>query len=277
MEEIENYNLTLTSQPFDGELRRGRGAKLIYDEDNKIMGSALGKSVYDLNGNKIALYSRTEKTEDGGKRVKQLIYDAEGGEYRLADGKFYRYGKLCGTVEVTERNAAHILLLAAMALFLTAVIIFTALIGTPFDGRPIADIKDENGSWEAQTVVGVFDDKVLPGSGGEYGFIVRNPHDVTLYYSFSIRARYVGELETDYFPITFRLKMNNAVIGTQSWLTAEELNYSELLILPESEQAFGLEWRWAFDGGNDENDTLIGADGGKISLVLELTAQAGDN
>ena len=71
--------------------------------------------------------------------------------------------------------------------------------------------------------------------------------------------------------------MNNAVIGTQSWLTAEELNYSELLILPESEQAFGLEWRWAFDGGNDENDTLIGADGGKISLVLELTAQAGDN
>ena len=80
MEEIENYNLTLTSQPSDGELRRGRGAKLIYDEDNKIMGSASGKSVYDLNGNKIALYSRTEKTEDGEKKVKQRIYDAEGGE-----------------------------------------------------------------------------------------------------------------------------------------------------------------------------------------------------
>ncbi len=84
---------------------------------------------------------------------------------------------------------------------------------------------------------------------------------------------YEGGVPVRDFPIKFRIKMNNLIVETEEWRKVEDLKLSELLLLPASEHAFTLEWNWAFEGGNDENDTLIGADGGKISLVLHISAQ----
>ena len=71
--------------------------------------------------------------------------------------------------------------------------------------------------------------------------------------------------------------MNNALIQTDRWLTVDELSYAKLSMMPQSDQSFTLEWRWAMDGGSNYGDTLIGSDGGKISIVLNLTAQQGGN
>ena len=58
MEEMQNYNLNLTQQPFEGNFRRGRGAKIIYDAHDKILGSVSKKKVFDLNGEEIALLKK---------------------------------------------------------------------------------------------------------------------------------------------------------------------------------------------------------------------------
>lgn len=290
MEEMQNYNLNLTQQPFEGDFRRGRGAKIIYDAHDKILGSVSKKKVFDLNGEEIALFARKELKEDSsGKNNKIRLYtvDCEGEEengFYLSDGRFYAIlgenEMLLGTCEVTERNLVHIALLAVLAVFLALFIAFVTIINLPFEGSPVIDIKDKNGAWEAQGVIAVFDDKVLPGSEGEYSFVIRNPYEVSLDYSFALTPKYDGNIDIsdiDYFPLTFRLRMNNALIQTDRWLTVDELSYTKLSMMPKSDQSFTLEWRWAMDGGSNDGDTLIGADGGKLSIVLNLTAQQGGN
>ena len=67
--------------------------------------------------------------------------------------------------------------------------------------------------------------------------------------------------------------MNNVILETDAWRPVEELVFDDMVILPQTQHSFTLEWNWLFDGGSDDNDTLIGTDGGKISMVLQLTAQ----
>lgn len=286
MEENQNYNLNLTQQPFEGEFRRKRGAKIIYDAKDRFLGTASKKGIYDLNGENVALFSRKENKEDlSGKNHKIRIYAVgEEDAFYISDGSVYSTSgeeeKLIGTCEVTERSPVRIVLFALLAVFLALLIVFIAIINLPFDGRPVIDVKDSNGSWEAQGVVGVFDDKVLPGSSGEYEFVIRNPYEVALDYSFSLTPKYEGNVKIEdigYFPLTFRLRMNNALVETDNWLTVDQLSYTELSMMPNSDQSFTLEWRWAFDGENDYEDSIFGADGGKISIVLNLTAQQGGN
>ncbi len=290
MEEKQNYNLNLTQQPCEGDFRRGRGAKIIYDAHDKILGSVSKKKVFDLNGEEIAFFARKEIKENStekNNKIRLYTVDCEGEEengFYLSDGRFYTISgedeTLLGTYEVTERNPVRIALLAVLAVFLALFIVFVTIINLPFEGRPVIDVKDKNGAWEAQGVIAVFDEKVLPGSKGEYGFVIRNSYEVSLDYSFALTPKYDGDLDIsdiDYFPLTFRLRMNNALIQTDRWLTVDELSYTKLSMMPQSDQSFTLEWRWAMDGGSNDGDTLIGADGGKISIVLNLTAQQGGN
>ena len=284
MEEMQNYNLNLTPQPFGGKFRRRRGSKIIYDSRDRAMGAVSGKTVTDLNGEVTALFSRVEKRENSReKKYKIRIYAADGRDaFYLADGKFYSISdgeeRLIGSCDVTERNPVRIAFFGLLTVFLALLTVFITVINLPFDGRPVIEIRDGNGSWEAQGVVAVFDGKILPGSSGEYPFVISNPYGVALDYSFALTPEYEGNVAgTEYFPLTFRLKMNNVLIRTDEWLTAEELVYKELSVMPNSDQSFTLEWRWAFDNGNDGGDTLIGADGGKISVVLNLTAKQGGN
>ena len=160
-------------------------------------------------------------------------------------------------------------------LCLAVTIILLALIGLPYGDRerPVIDIADSGGSWEAQGTVAVFPRSLKPGSSGNYEFILNNPHDAAMDYTFSLEPLYNGE-KIDYFPLTFRLRMNNVLLESEEWKTVDELKFDQMTIWNRSTQVFTLEWRWAFENGNDDGDTFIGADGGKISLVLRVTAQA---
>ena len=91
-------------------------------------------------------------------------------------------------------------------------------------------------------------------------------------YDFEIEALYRGEPVSD-FPIQYRVRMNNALLNTEEWLDIEELDFSDLTFLGESEQLITLEWRWLFEQGNDDLDTQYGIDNGDYSLVFHITAE----
>ncbi len=283
MSEFENFSVELTREPFEGEFSAPYGGRILYGPHGKILGTVSGKRICDLNGHELAVYCGKENSEDGnGKKIKSRIYSGKDGvRFSLIADRLYSVTEagedFVGTIEVTGRNPAHIILLSALALLLAATIAFIALINLPVYEHPVIEVKDDNGNWSAQGKIAVLDDTVKPGSSGEYGFVISNPYEVELMYSFAIVGVYEGTEEEIYFPLQFRLKMNNALIETDRWLKADELKYSELEMRAKSEQSFTLQWRWSFEDGNDGNDTLIGADGGKLSLILKLTAQRGGN
>lgn len=275
------YNRILTEDGFSGRFRRAGKARVLRDDSDRILGSVGQAGLYALGGDKIAELKshRTRETEDG-KEIREAEYISDTRSFRLLGDDLYEVTKSgaltpLGHIERKQRNIARITVLSILTAFLVATVILLALVNLPMSEteRPIVDIRDNNGSWEAQSVVAVFDGEIRPGSSGEYGFVVNNPHNIEMAYAFSIVPQYEG-VAIEEFPITFRLKMNNVLLESDDWLTADNLDFSDMIILGGTKQSFTLQWQWAFDGGNDENDTVIGADGGKISMVLRLTAQA---
>lgn len=283
-------NTYITEEEFSGEFRRH--GNVLYDKKGKPLGSVSRKRICDLNGKEIAKCVKEEKiTDENDRNARVAEYASETRNFRLVCDKLYLLGKQgeewLGRVARTERNAVHIALLSVLAFFLIATVILITLIGLPVadgantlppepddDTVPIINITDDTGAWEDAGAIGMFGSSLRPGSSGQYKFTIHNPHeDKTLNYAFWIEPRYEGGVTVSDFPIKFRIKMNNLIVETEEWRKVEDLKLSELLLLPASEHAFTLEWNWAFEGGNDENDTLIGADGGKISLVLHISAQ----
>lgn len=282
MAKVIEYDKYLTDTGFsDGDrYRRGKKARKLYNVEDKILGGVSDDAIFDLKGNGIAaLKSKTENEGDDGRKIRVAEYSSETRGFRLVDNKLYSiedgHSKLVGYYKKRERNAPRITALSVLAAALAAIIAIIALIGySPIDEstvKPIIEIKDVNGDWEAQGTVAVFPSKLKPGDEGEYGFVLNNPHEEEMNYSFSLEPIYEG-VDIDYFPIEFKLKMNNMIVVSDRWRHIDELNFSDMHILGNTSQSFALQWRWAFDGEN-EKDTIIGRDGGKISIVIHVTAQ----
>lgn len=140
---------------------------------------------------------------------------------------------------------------------------------------PEFEIKDRNGSWEAQGTVAVFNDMINPGNCGEYDFIISNLAGVKLKYSFVMEEVYTGTDEKWSSFMQYRLKMNGQHLETDVWFSADNLSYDGIIILPNTKQLMTLEWRWNFDG-DDENDTTIGKQGGTYSVVFHLQAEVAE-
>lgn len=267
------YNQKLTSGTFDGNLTVARGHKLITDADGKALGTLSKKHICDLNGKEIATYVSTEKSVSAeGKTVKKRIYDSSLGKLKLSDNVVWLGEEALGTVPSRERNLVAIIMLAIASLLLISTILFVAVVDVPFLDKPTIDIKDKNGALTGNGTIAVLGDSIAPGSSGAYEFIINNPHNVPVIYEFKISDYYEDE-EITGFPMEFRLKMNNMLVGEGKWLSADELVYSGITMLPESSHTFTLEWRWLFEGGNDEYDTTLGRENGEYSLKLHLTAE----
>lgn len=56
-------NSLLTAEPIE-KVRFKRGCRAVYDADGKLLCGIHKKAIYDLNGNKIADYDRTETREE---------------------------------------------------------------------------------------------------------------------------------------------------------------------------------------------------------------------
>lgn len=170
-------------------------------------------------------------------------------------------------------NGRLIIMITAITLLLVA-FVFLLLIDTPVQSPPKivlkdmedSDILDEN--YELQ----FFDQTIYPGASGEYSFRVENPYTQRLSYSFEIVALYRGEPVED-FPMLYRVRLNNGLLNTEEWLDVEDLDFSELVFLPESEHLITLEWDWPFESGDDQKDTQYGIDNGDYALVFHITAE----
>ncbi len=270
------YNPKFTPEPFDGNVTVSRGQKLINDAKGLALGTLSGKAIFNLTGDKIADFEGTEFVIDAeGNKKKRSNYTSEAyGKLWLADGVLYGDDTTpIGYVPIRERNITSIIALALASLFLLATIIFIWMIDLPYAEVPVIDIKDDSGSWTAQGTIAVFDETISPGTSGEYVFVLNNPHNVDLNYYFKIKEMYNDEEVTN-FPLEFRLRMNNVLMETERWLSAEELLYEDLVILADTDHRFTLEWRWKYESGDDALDTYFGVDGGVYTLVFDLTAES---
>ncbi len=284
-QQTAEYNTALTARAFTPEDKfcRARKAHVLCDASGRILGSVSDNGVYDLFGNEIASVTG-EAQADANENVRIVQYASQTHRYCLEGDALYDIDgkkKYIGSIIQKERNPFKIIVLSALTVLLTVIIVLLAFIQMPIvnippdsedDILPVIDIRDNNGAWEAQGIIAVFGDSVCPGDYGEYGFIVGNPQDAAMQYAFYIEPKYGGNVTAE-FPIEFRLRMNNLPVQSEEWKRVDELRFDALHILPQSSQSFTLEWRWPFTAGKDENDTLIGADGGKISLVLHVSAQ----
>lgn len=284
MAEDVEYNRILTEAEFGekDKFRRARKTRVVYDASKKIMGSISVSGLFDLLGNKVAEFDVKRTQTDGETEIEVSEYVGGGRRYTLRGDELYdgeNAGPI-GYVEKRVRNKFRIIVLSVLAALLTAAAVLIAItvlpssdVSEPPSVVPVINISDKNGDWSEQGVIAVFSDGVKPGSSGKYEFMIANPHEVKMEYGFYIEPEYHGGADAD-FPLLFRLKMNNVPIESTQWKEVGQLRFDELTIEPESAQSFVLEWSWPFENGNDENDTLIGADGGSISLVLHLSAQA---
>lgn len=267
------YNSKLTNDPFDGNLTVKRGYKLITDAQGRPLGTLSGKEILDLNGKQIATLERVEIAPNAaGKKQKSRFYTSPKGEMRLFDSVLFVDGEPLGKIPARERSVSHIVMLSVATLMLLATMMFVWLIDIPFADVPTIEVKDNQGTWEAQGTIAVLDSSIAPGSSGEYVFILENPHNTSLSYSFAIKEFYNGEEVSD-FPLEFRVRMNNVLLETEEWLSAEELQYTEMIMLPDSMHRFTLEWRWQFEQGDDARDTYFGETNGAYTLEFQMTAQ----
>lgn len=169
-----------------------------------------------------------------------------------------------------------VIILILCAMLITTVVLFALLFAPQKNTEiPEFEIADNNGMWEAQGTVAVFDNVIKPGDSGEYQFIISNVTDAKLVYAFVLQEKYTGADSNWTSFIQYRIRMNGKLIETDEWLTADELRFDDLVILANTKHLMTLEWRWAWDGDN-ANDTKIGNRGGEFSISLKLQAEVVD-
>lgn len=173
-----------------------------------------------------------------------------------------------------SRNGLKVIMMLIIATVLLIIFIVFALLLAPRDSIPEFEITDRHGSWEAQGTIAVFDDTIVPGSSGEYQFILKNASEGTLRFGIELSEyRYTSEFAEPF--MQYRLKMNGINLDTnaEEWHYVNDLNYYDLKILPGTEHMMTLEWRWPFESGNDSNDTVVGRAGGELSVVFFVWAE----
>ena len=175
------------------------------------------------------------------------------------------------TSQSKKKNPAlTVVLMCIIATILIIVFLVVALIIAYKITIPEFEITDQNGEWTAQGEIAVFDNKINPGSEGEYKFIIKNDSGEKLKYGFKLSEQIGSNNEVSPF-MQYRLKMDNIPLDDE-WHYAG-VDYSDIEILSGSKHLMTLEWRWPFESGNDINDTLIGSTQGQLSVHMSLWAE----
>lgn len=269
------YNTRFTSEQFGGEIQFDKKYRTVTTPQGESLCGVSSKNLCDLNGKVFADFSHEQKVESDGKKIAVRVYRSwQYGDFTVKENSLWLGEELLGSMPAKKKRTS-LILLGATCILLALTIALIALIDLPqsVTTAPVIDVKDDNGSWSAQGTIAVLDDKIMPGSDGEYEFIIRNPHDIRLSYSFTIGERY-NDGPVENFPLEYRVRVNNALIGSEQWLSATELHFENLLLMAESDYLVSLEWRWPFEGADNAVDTDFGTDAGEYSLEFVLTAEA---
>lgn len=253
-----------------GEKILSRKYKLIFDSNNKAIYGISNKDICDLKGNKIAFFACDESNR------KQKVFNSEIGKFVLLGNTLYLNEIKVGSFKNgTSKASVFLLLVAAILLSITFSIIL--FIDTPNNDATVINMVDKEGEVKVTKTIAVFDNEIMPGSKGEYNFVLKNPHSYSLRYQFDITEFYNNEDIAD-FPLVYKIKMNNMYIVNEyipydTWVSGEALKFANLDIAASSTQRFTLEWYWPFESGNDTLDTYFGQNNGKYYLSVRLEAE----
>ncbi len=268
------YNARFTSDEVPKKVSFGMRYNGVYDEDDKIVLGVNKKSICDLNKKQIATFSHIENSTVNGAKKKIRCYESNYGTFKISDDDVIRLNnQIVGTIHRKYKKGIGSALFAIALIILTIGIV--ALIEVPDRNGIISiDLIDKDGDFEDGRTIGIFPDKIHPGSHGVYTFTIKNTENVPVQYTLDLSEMYNDEPIID-FPIHYKMKMNNEYFGNSvvTWLDGNELIFSELIIPAKSDTDFAIEWEWPFESGQDPEDTNFGIENGKYSLFLTITAQ----
>ena len=167
----------------------------------------------------------------------------------------------------------------------------------PVDGEGGAVTRDERAEWTSQTDIDLFqnsytgtggnitvnaengDKLIAPGTTNRYAFSIQNTGNIALSYSVTLQG--VLDAKNPNISMEYRLRRGNAwLIGDEThWVTTAELNAAEEKadLYPEKSDPFLLEWRWKFEGSDEEDTALAAIASGRsdaFSLTISTTAEA---
>ena len=123
-------------------------------------------------------------------------------------------------------------------------------------------VDDVNGNYIYQQNLKIFtnsafeqEDMIAPGVSNTYNFIVHNSSNVNLKYN--ILMYDVSDYNVN---LKFRLRRNNKyVVGSDSkWVSVSELKKDDLFIEEGSSDSYSLDWKWPYNDGKDNEDTIAG-------------------
>ncbi len=177
-----------------------------------------------------------------------------------------------GSDKKRRARIVPVIIISCVAVAIISVIIAIAILRpwVPSSEVPIIDIGDGNSQWGE--TVDMLPEKVYPGGEGEYFFKMKNSHDDAMTYSFDIREIYNGKHVED-FPIEFRF-IKDGEPWTEYWYSSEELSKFTFTVHPQEKYDCGIQWRWKFESGDDERDTLYGIEGGSYALDILIKTVA---
>lgn len=249
-------NRILTKDPLNGNANRPRGSKLVFDAENKLIGSYKKGKLFDLNGMLVSDCPWARKRD----------LSAEEGVYRHNGGFVYSGGIKFGRIEEDIRFAIVLLL---FLIFAAASVIFVMINSRAVKPIPVFTVEDKDGYWTASGDIDIFgSQKLRPGAKGEYFFSVNNPNDFDLDMDIEIRFVYDGkELR---IPLRYLLSSDGKIIDMKD--RDDGYDVYGLLLEKETLRTYNLSWEWLFDGKKDFEDTLIGITGGKYTCTITIKA-----
>lgn len=141
------------------------------------------------------------------------------------------------------------------------------------------EVSDETVIWGTNTIVDIFrvsyengdqvvtvqssnEDKLIaPGTENSYVFKLKNTGNVPMYYELDVDAYFTpGDLK---IPVTLRLSRYDG-----KWIAGGVDHYAEVPALDQAQDSstlgtgkytyYTLDWKWPFESGNDELDTMLG-------------------
>ncbi len=127
-------------------------------------------------------------------------------------------------------------------------------------GRVFVD--DKNGDFLYQQNLAIFensafnyDTKIAPGVSNTYHFVVHNSSNIALQY-------YIEMYEESEYDVNLKYRLKRAneyVVGDDStWVTADQLKTAFKDIGISSSDSYSLDWKWEYEDGVDDKDTLAG-------------------
>lgn len=123
-------------------------------------------------------------------------------------------------------------------------------------------VDDANGNYIYQQNLKIFtnsafeqEDMIAPGVSNTYNFVVHNSSNVDLKYNLLMYD--TSEYNVN---LKFRLRKNNKyIIGSDSkWVSVYELKANDLFIAEGSSDSYSLDWKWPYNDGKDNEDTVAG-------------------